>query len=116
VVSRQFRFCSSLCRRGRGPTTPAHADHDGLQQRPILESDLAKLNRQLPYSVSVNGICTEFVQVIGFHNLTLKGLPGKVCRDETTRDTRTTTAPVYAHSEDYTRAGHEPGPTQPRPL
>lgn len=41
-----------------------------------LNQTLAKLNRQTPNSVSVNGTCTEFVQVIGFHNLLLKGLPG----------------------------------------
>ena len=41
-----------------------------------LNQTLAKLNRQTPYVVSVNGICTEFVQVSGFHNLLLKGLPG----------------------------------------
>ena len=41
-----------------------------------LNQTLAKLNRQTPYSVTVNGTCTEFVQVVGFHNLMLKGLPG----------------------------------------
>ena len=41
-----------------------------------LNKTLAKLNGQTPYTVSVNGTCTEFVQVIGFHNLLLKGMPG----------------------------------------
>ena len=41
-----------------------------------LNQTLAKLDRQTPYSVSVNGTCSEFVQVIGFHNLMLKGLHG----------------------------------------
>lgn len=41
-----------------------------------LNQTLAKLTRQTPYTVSVNGTCTEFVQVIGFHNLVLKGLAG----------------------------------------
>jgi len=41
-----------------------------------LNQTLAKLNRQTPYTVSVNGTCTEFVQVIGFHNLVLRGQPG----------------------------------------
>ena len=41
-----------------------------------LNRTLANLNRQAAYTVSVNGTCTEFVQVIGFHNLMLKGLPG----------------------------------------
>ena len=41
-----------------------------------LNKTLANLNRQSAYTVSVNGTCTEFVQVSGFHNLVLKGLPG----------------------------------------
>src|SRR5215467_9643326 len=41
-----------------------------------LNKTLANLNRQAAYTVSVNGTCTEWVQVIGFHNLLLKGLPG----------------------------------------
>ena len=41
-----------------------------------LNKTLAKLNPQTPYTVSVNGTCTEFVQVIGFHNLVLRGRPG----------------------------------------
>lgn len=41
-----------------------------------LNQTLAKLNRQTAYTVSVNGTCTEFVQVAGFHNLLLKALPG----------------------------------------
>jgi len=41
-----------------------------------LNQTLAKLNRQSAYTVSVNGSCTEWIQVVGFHNLVLKGLPG----------------------------------------
>lgn len=41
-----------------------------------LNQTLAKLNRQTAYAVSVNGTCTEYVQVNGFENLTLKGMPG----------------------------------------
>lgn len=41
-----------------------------------LNKTLANLNRQAAYTVSVNGTCTEFVQVIGFHNLLLKALLG----------------------------------------
>jgi len=41
-----------------------------------LNQTLAKLNRGTSYTVSINGTCTEFVQVVGFHNLVLKGLPG----------------------------------------
>jgi len=41
-----------------------------------LNRTLAKLDKHLAAIVSVNGTCTEYVQVIGFENLTLKGLPG----------------------------------------
>ncbi len=41
-----------------------------------LNGTLSKLNKQTPTTVSVNGTCTEYVQVIGFENLTLKGLSG----------------------------------------
>jgi len=41
-----------------------------------LNQTLAKLNKQTAYTVSVNGTCTEWVQVVGFQNLVLKGLPG----------------------------------------
>lgn len=41
-----------------------------------LNKTLAKLNPLTPYTVSVNGTCTEFVHVIGFHNLVLRGQPG----------------------------------------
>ncbi len=41
-----------------------------------LNQTLAKLNRQTPNTVSVNGTCTEYVHVVGFHDLLLKGLPG----------------------------------------
>ena len=41
-----------------------------------LNVALTKLNKQGPNTVSVNGTCTEYVQVFGFENLTLKGLAG----------------------------------------
>ncbi|HKV77140.1 MAG TPA: right-handed parallel beta-helix repeat-containing protein [Candidatus Sulfotelmatobacter sp.] len=41
-----------------------------------LNHTLAILNKQTAYTVSVNGTCTEWVQVVGFHSLLLKGLPG----------------------------------------
>jgi hypothetical protein len=41
-----------------------------------LNGTLAKLNKQTPNTVTVNGSCTEYVQVIGFEGLTLQGLPG----------------------------------------
>ena len=41
-----------------------------------LNSTLSKLNTQAPATVSVKGTCTEYVQVIGFESLTLKGTTG----------------------------------------
>jgi len=41
-----------------------------------LNAALAKLDKKTPNTVSVNGTCTEYVQVFGFENLLLKGLPG----------------------------------------
>lgn len=41
-----------------------------------LNSTLAKLNKQIPATVSVSGTCTEYVHVIGFESLTLNGLAG----------------------------------------
>jgi len=41
-----------------------------------LNRTLSKLDKQVATTVSVTGTCTEYVQVSGFQNLTLKGLPG----------------------------------------
>ena len=41
-----------------------------------LNSTLSKLNKQTPATVSVSGTCIEYVQVIGFESLTLKGVAG----------------------------------------
>lgn len=49
-----------------------------------LNSALSKLDRQTPITVLVNGTCTEYVQVIGFENLTLKGLTGAALVQPTT--------------------------------
>jgi len=49
-----------------------------------LNSTLSKLDKQTPSTVSVNGICTEYVQVIGFENLTLQGLAGATLLQPTT--------------------------------
>jgi len=66
-------FSLSLAAAQQTAPTPITVDCSKGQS---LNQTLAKLNRQTPYSVSVNGTCTEFVHVIGFHNLILKGLPG----------------------------------------
>jgi len=41
-----------------------------------LNRTLSNLDSKKPYTVSVNGTCTEFVHVIGFQDLTLKALAG----------------------------------------
>jgi len=41
-----------------------------------LNRALSQLDKRTPFTVSVNGTCTEYVRVTGFENLTLKGLPG----------------------------------------
>ncbi len=41
-----------------------------------LNRTLSRLDESMSYTVSVNGTCTEYVHVIGFENLTLRGLSG----------------------------------------
>src|SRR5215467_10272319 len=41
-----------------------------------LNRTLAKLDKHAAATVTVNGTCTEYVQVVGFENLTLKGQSG----------------------------------------
>jgi hypothetical protein len=41
-----------------------------------LNQALAKLNKQTPNTVTVNGTCTEYVAITGFDGLILKALPG----------------------------------------
>lgn len=49
-----------------------------------LNTTLSKLNKHVPTIVSVTGTCTEYVQISGFQNLTLKGLPGAAIVQPTT--------------------------------
>ena len=49
-----------------------------------LNRTLAKLDKHVAATVSVTGTCTEYVQVIGFENLTLKGMPGAALLQPTT--------------------------------
>jgi hypothetical protein len=49
-----------------------------------LNATLSKLNKQGPTTVSVSGTCTEYVQIIGFENLTLQGLSGAMLLQPTT--------------------------------
>src|SRR5580704_9125168 len=41
-----------------------------------LNHTLSTLDKHSPPNVLVNGACTEYVQIIGFENLSLKGLAG----------------------------------------
>ncbi len=56
--------------------TPAITIAVDCNQGQSLNRTLAKLDKHTPFIVSVNGTCTEFVQVFGFENLTLKGMTG----------------------------------------
>ncbi|HET9307862.1 MAG TPA: hypothetical protein VFO46_17720 [Candidatus Sulfotelmatobacter sp.] len=49
-----------------------------------LSATLAKLNKQIPVTVLVQGICTEFVTIDGFEGLTLKGQSGAVLQQPAT--------------------------------
>jgi hypothetical protein len=55
------------------PSIPITVNCDNGQS---LNQTLSRLIKSVPTTVSVSGTCTEFVQVIGFKNLTLNGLPG----------------------------------------
>src|SRR5947209_8548693 len=41
-----------------------------------LNHTIAKLQKEFPTTVLIKGTCTEYVQVVGFDNLTLKGVGG----------------------------------------
>ena len=49
-----------------------------------LNSTLAKLNKQIPNTVVVQGTCTEYVVIDGFEGLTLQGQPGAVIQQPAT--------------------------------
>ena len=65
------------------PSGPITVD---CNQGQSLNQALAKLDKHTPTTVLVNGTCTEAVQVIGFENLTLKGLPGATLVQPSTGD------------------------------
>jgi hypothetical protein len=64
-------------------TSPSSTTVD-CNQGQSLNGTLAKLNKQTPNTVTVSGTCTEYVQVIGFENLTLTGLAGATLLQPTT--------------------------------
>jgi len=49
-----------------------------------LSGALAKLNKQVPHTIIVQGTCTEYVSIDGFEGLTLKGQPGTVLQQPAT--------------------------------
>jgi hypothetical protein len=55
------------------PSIPVTVDCSSGQS---LNRTLAKLNKLVPTTVSVNGTCSEYIQVFGFENLKLQALPG----------------------------------------
>ena len=57
-------------------STPPNSVSVDCNKGQSLNQTLAKLDKQTPTTVSVNGTCTEYVNVVGFENLVLKGQPG----------------------------------------
>jgi len=57
-------------------STPSNVVKVDCNQGQSLNQALAKLDKYASTTVLVNGTCTESVQVVGFENLMLKGLPG----------------------------------------
>lgn len=49
-----------------------------------LSATLSKLNKLTPNTVTVSGTCTEYIQVVGFENLTLRGLAGATLQQPST--------------------------------
>ena len=57
-------------------STPSNVVNVDCNQGQSVNQALAKLDKHTPTTALVNGTCTESVSVVGFENLTLKGLPG----------------------------------------
>lgn len=85
----------SLAAAQAAPSTAITVDCSKGQS---LNQTLAKLNRNSAYSVTVNGICTEWVQVVGFHNLLLKGLSGATLAQPSTGGGNLLNATLYVES------------------
>ena len=49
-----------------------------------LNGTLSRLPKLIPVTVTVNGTCTEYVIINGFHGLTLKGGPGAALQQPAT--------------------------------
>ena len=59
-----------------GASTPSTGVTVDCSKGQSLNQTLAKLDKTTPTTVSVSGTCTEYVQVVGFRGLILKGLSG----------------------------------------
>jgi len=77
-VQREILFLLALvCAVAKADaSTPSNLVNVDCNQGQSLSQALAKLDKHTPTTVSVNGTCTESVQVVGFEDLTLQGLPG----------------------------------------
>jgi hypothetical protein len=73
ILASVILVASSAVTQQAAPPIPVTVDCNAGQS---LNRTLAKLEKHTPFLVSVNGTCTEFVQVTGFNQLTLKGLSG----------------------------------------
>jgi hypothetical protein len=85
------------------PSIPVTVDCAAGQS---LNRTLAKLDKNVATTVSVNGTCTEFVQVVGFHNLVLKGLPGATLAQPSTGGGSTFNATLYIESSQSVQVEH----------
>ena len=63
-----------------------------------LNQTLSNLNKNTPITVSVSGTCTEYVQVVGFQGLTLKGLSGATLVQPLTTSGKLFNAVLYIQS------------------
>ena len=94
-ISILFLALTAVAAAQQPSSTPITVDCSKGQS---LNKTLANLNRQAAYTVSVNGTCTEFVQVVGFHNLMLKALPGASLVQPSTGGGNLTNATLYIES------------------
>ena len=72
-------FSLSLVSLAHGQTAGAAAAHQTLvdcNRGESINNALSKVDKHTPATILVKGTCTQWVQIIGFEDLTLKGSPG----------------------------------------
>jgi hypothetical protein len=84
------------------PSIPVSVDCSKGQS---LNGTISQLDKHTPFTVSVNGTCTEYVHVVGFTNLTLKGLPGATLVQPTTGARLFSSVLLIESSQSITVAG-----------